>query len=58
MKYKITTGIFFIILIFIYTFKVEPFLKNDNQFLNFLIIIIIFIIGTLLGVLGRKLDKK
>ncbi|VEG64876.1 Uncharacterised protein [Staphylococcus condimenti] len=58
MKYKITTGIFFIILIFIYTFKVEPFLKNDNQFLNFLIIIIIFIIGTLLGILGRKLDKK
>ncbi|GEP76181.1 Uncharacterised protein [Staphylococcus carnosus] len=58
MKYKITTGIFFIILIFIYTFKVEPFLKNDNQFLNFLIILIIFIIGTLLGILGRKLDKK
>ena len=58
MKYKITTGIFFIILIFIYTFKVEPFLKNDNQFLNFLIIIIIFIIGTLLGILGRKLDRK
>lgn len=58
MKYKITTGIFFIILIFIYSFKVEPFLKNDNQFLNFLIILIIFIIGTLLGILGRKLDKK
>jgi hypothetical protein len=60
MKNRIIMGsIFFLFIIIIYAFVyLAPNLDINNQLVNLISIIILFLIGGILGTLGRKLDKK
>lgn len=58
MKNRIIMGIIFLFIIIIYAIYIQPKLNIDNQLINLISIIILFFIGSILGTLGRKLDKK
>jgi len=51
-------GIIFLFMIIIYALYILPNLDINNQLTNLISIIILFLIGSILGTLGRKLDKK
>ncbi|WP_145464432.1 hypothetical protein [Staphylococcus hominis] len=58
MKNRIIMGVIFLFIIIIYAIYIQPKLNIDNQLINLISIIILFFIGSILGILGRKLDKK
>ncbi|MEJ7537464.1 hypothetical protein [Staphylococcus hominis] len=58
MKNRIIMGVIFLFIIIIYAIYIQPKLNIDNQLINLISIIILFFIGSILGTLGRKLDKK
>lgn len=58
MKNRIIMGSIFLFIIIIYTLYILPNLDINNQLVNLISIIILFLIGGILGTLGRKLDKK
>lgn len=58
MKNRIIMGIIFLFMIIIYALYILPNLDINNQLTNLISIIILFLIGSILGTLGRKLDKK
>ena len=51
-------GSIFLFIIIIYALYILPNLDINNQLVNLISIIILFLIGSILGTLGRKLDKK
>lgn len=51
-------GSIFLFIIIIYALYILPNLDINNQLVNLISIIILFLIGGILGTLGRKLDKK
>ena len=58
MKNRIIMGSIFLFIIIIYALYILPNLDINNQLVNLISIIILFLIGGILGTLGRKLDKK
>ena len=58
MKNRIIMGSIFLFIIIIYALYILPNLDINNQLVNLISIIILFLIGSILGTLGRKLDKK
>ncbi|WP_436863375.1 hypothetical protein [Mammaliicoccus sciuri] len=57
MKFRLLAGLVFLVIVLIYAFFVSPNLNLDNQLVNLVSIIILFVIGSILGIVGRKLDK-
>lgn len=51
-------GVIFLFIIIIYSLYILPNLDISNQLINIISIIILFLMGSILGTLGRKLDKK
>lgn len=58
MKNRIIMGVIFLFIIIIYSLYILPNLDISNQLINIISIIILFLMGSILGTLGRKLDKK
>lgn len=58
MKNRIIMGSIFLFIIIIYALYILPNLDINNQLVNLISIIILFLIGSILGALERKLDKK
>ncbi len=58
MKNRIIMGSIFLFIIIIYALYILPNLDINNQLVNLISIIILFLISSFLGTLGRKLDKK
>ncbi|MEJ7220709.1 hypothetical protein [Staphylococcus gallinarum] len=57
MKFRLLAGLVFLVIVLIYAFFVYPNLNLDNQLVDLVSIIILFVIGSILGIVGRKLDK-
>lgn len=58
MKYRITAIVVFLILALAYVLLIQPRLNLDNQIVNFISIVILFSVCALIGIIGRKMDKK
>ncbi|PTF16265.1 hypothetical protein, partial [Staphylococcus devriesei] len=58
MKYRVSAGVIFLIIIIIFTFFIHPMIDLNNQLLDLVYVITLFTIGSILGYIGRRLDNK
>ena len=58
MKYRLIAGVIFAIIVLIATFYIQPMLNTDNQLINLFYIVFLFVVGAILGYIGRRLDNK
>lgn len=58
MKYRLIAVIIFAIIVIVATFHIQPMLNTDNQLINLFYIVFLFVVGTILGYIGRRLDNK
>lgn len=58
MKYRLIAGILFLIIVIIATFYVQPKLDLNNQLSNLIFILVLFAIGSVLGYISQRLDRK
>lgn len=57
IKFRLLAGLIFFIIVLIYGFFVFPNPHLDTQLGNLFAVITLFVIGNILGIVGRKLDK-
>lgn len=58
MKYRLIASILFLIIVIIATFYVQPKLDLNNQLSNLIYILVLFAIGSVLGYISQRLDRK
>ena len=58
MKYRLIAVITFAIIVLVATFYIQPMLNTDNQLINLFYIVFLFVVGAILGYIGRRLDNK
>ena len=58
MKYRLIAVIIFAIIVLVATFHIQPMLNTDNQLINLFYIVFLFVVGAILGYIGRRLDNK
>ncbi|WP_186365021.1 hypothetical protein [Staphylococcus hominis] len=58
MKYRLIAVIIFAIIVIVATFHIQPMLNTDNQLINLFYIVFLFVVGAILGYIGRRLDNK
>lgn len=58
MKYRLIAGILFLIIVIIATFYVQPKLDLNNQLSNLIYILVLFAIGSVLGYISQRWDRK
>ena len=58
MKYRLIADILFLIIVIIATFYVQPKLDLNNQLSNLIYILVLFAIGSVLGYISQRLDRK
>ncbi|MCC3712143.1 hypothetical protein [Staphylococcus hominis] len=58
MKYRLIAVITFAIIVLVATFYIQPMLNTDNQLINLSYIVFLFVVGAILGYIGRRLDNK
>ncbi|MEX3426939.1 hypothetical protein [Staphylococcus hominis] len=58
MKYRLIAVIIFTIIVIVATFHIQPMLNTDNQLINLFYIVFLFVVGAILGYIGRRLDNK
>ncbi|WP_242279571.1 hypothetical protein [Staphylococcus hominis] len=58
MKYRLIAGVIFAIIVLIVTIYIQPMLNTKHQLINLAYVISLFVVGTILGYIGRRLDSK
>ena len=58
MKYRLIAGILFLIIVIIATFMFSQSLILNNQLSNLIYILVLFAIGSVLGYISQRLDRK
>ena len=58
MKYRLIAGVIFAIIVLITTIYIQPMLNTDNQLINLAYVVSLFVVGAILGYIGRRLDSK
>ena len=58
MKYRLIAVVIFAIIFLIATFYIQPMLNTDNQLINLVYVVFLFVVGAILGYIGRRLDSK
>ena len=58
MKYRLIAVVIFAIIVLIATFYIQPMLNTDNQLINLAYVVSLFVVGAILGYIGRRLDSN
>lgn len=58
MKYRLIAVVIFAIIVLIATFYIQPMFNIDNQLINLVYVVFLFVVGAILGYIGRRLDSK
>ena len=58
MKYRLIAVVIFAIIVLIATFYIQPMLNTDKQLINLVYVVFLFVVGAILGYIGRRLDSK
>ena len=50
MKYRLIAVVIFAIIVLIATFYIQPMLNTDNQLINLVYVVFLFVVGAILGI--------